>query len=210
MPKGNRKSQFRLNTSALCFCLGVMATVSILLPYIYIKDTGKETPFFRNVERLVDTIEKKTLRSGAARNIEIIAPEPVAPEPVVPEPVVPELEPIEILHPIATLDNPVADEIRTGMQRAFQAYMRDAWKADEYMPVHKRGTNTFGGKGLTIIDSLDTLHLMGLNDEFAHARAFVATDFHFGGHINVFENTIRVLGGLLSAYSLTRDELFLT
>lgn len=103
----------------------------------------------------------------------------------------------------------VADEIRDGMQHAFQAYMRDAWKADEYMPIRKQGTNTFGGKGLTIIDSLDTLYIMGLDTEFRSARHFVETEFRFDGHINVFENTIRVLGGVLSAYSLTKDPLFL-
>lgn len=104
----------------------------------------------------------------------------------------------------------VANEIREGMQHAFQAYMRDAWKMDEYMPVRKKGTNTFGGKGLTIIDSLDTLYLMDLKTEFNSAKHFVETDFRFNGHINVFENNIRVLGGLLSAYSLTKDTLFLT
>jgi mannosyl-oligosaccharide alpha-1,2-mannosidase len=192
MPKGNQR-KFRLNRGALCFCLGVLATLSILLPYLYIKNTDKKTPFFREVERLVDTIDKRTLENSAPTKVE---PRPVA-------------EPEAMRQPIITLDNPIADEIRTGMRRAFQAYMRDAWKADEYMPVEKRGTNTFGGKGLTIIDSLDTLHLMGLNDEFARARTFVESDFRFQGHINVFENTIRVLGGLLSAYSLTKDELFL-
>ena len=197
MPKGNQR-KFRLNRGALCFCLGVMATISILLPYLYIKNTDKQTPFFREVERLIDTIEKRTLENSA--------PRPVAePRPVTePRPVA------EPIGPAPPLEHPVSREIRTGMQRAFQAYMRDAWKADEYMPVQKRGTNTFGGKGLTIIDSLDTLYLMGLHEEFDRARSFVESDFQFKGHINVFENTIRVLGGLLSAYSLTKDELFLT
>ena len=193
MPKGNQR-KFRLNRGALCFCLGVLATLSILLPYLYIKNTDKKTPFFREVERLVDTIDKRTLENSAPTKVE---PRPVA-------------EPEAMRQPIITLDNPIADEIRTGMRRAFQAYMRDAWKADEYMPVQKRGTNTFGGKGLTIIDSLDTLYLMGLHEEFGRARSFVESDFQFKGHINVFENTIRVLGGLLSAYSLTKDEIFLT
>ena len=102
-----------------------------------------------------------------------------------------------------------SNEIRTGMQRAFQAYMRDAWKSDEYKPVSKHGVNTFGGKGLTIIDSLDTLWLMGLTDEYAKAKDFVEHDFKFHGHINVFENNIRVLGGLLSAYTLTDEQIFL-
>mgnify|MGYP006142595269 FL=1 len=103
----------------------------------------------------------------------------------------------------------ISDEIRSSMQYAFQAYMRDAWKSDEYMPIKKRGINTFGGKGLTIIDSLDTLYLMGLDTEFKSAKHFVVNEFHFHGRINVFENNIRVLGGLLSAYSLTNDRIFL-
>lgn len=113
--------------------------------------------------------------------------------------------------PPATLPgHPLAMEIKDGMQHAFQAYMRDAWKSDEYLPVSKRGVNTFGGKGLTIIDSLDTLYLMGLDDEYDAAKKFVETDFKFNGRINVFENNIRVLGGLLSAYTLTDEQVFLT
>ena len=103
----------------------------------------------------------------------------------------------------------ISDQIRSAMQYAFQAYMRDAWKADEYMPVKKRGMETFGGKGLTIIDSLDTLYLMGLETEYKSAKNFVKDEFQFKGRINVFENNIRVLGGLLSIYSLTKDALFL-
>lgn len=100
-------------------------------------------------------------------------------------------------------------DIREGMKNAFRAYARDAWKADEYMPIQKRGVDTFGGKGLTIIDSLDTLYLMGLMDDYNKGLEFVEKEFHFNGRINVFENTIRVLGGLLSIYSLTQEGIFL-
>ena len=97
---------------------------------------------------------------------------------------------------VAPTPHPLALEIRQGMQDAFRAYQRDAWKADEYKPVTRNGENTFGGKGLTIIDSLDTLWLMGLLDEFEAGRTFVRDTFVFEGPINVFENNIRVLGGL--------------
>ena len=103
----------------------------------------------------------------------------------------------------------IANEIREGMKSAFQSYMRDAWKADEYKPVSRRGENSFGGKGLTIIDSLDTLWLMDLKEEYKKALDFVKHDFKFEGRINVFENNIRVLGGLLSAYTLTKEQIFL-
>ena len=104
----------------------------------------------------------------------------------------------------------LSDELRDSMQYAFQSYMRDAWKSDEYMPVKKRGLNTFGGRGLPIIDSLDTLFMMGLDTEFKSARHFVAHEFEFKGKLNVFENNVRTMGGLLSAYTLTKDPLFLS
>jgi len=37
-------------------------------------------------------------------------------------------------------------------------------------PQSKNGVNSFGGLGATIVDSLDTLHIMGLKDEFQKAR----------------------------------------
>ena len=226
MVKGNHKRQLRLSQASICFFLGVLATISIVLPYIYI-ERNKKTPYFRDVERLVRELDARSQHDQQILEPVIeISHEPLLKhvEPLLKhvslkhEPLPLQHEPLPLQHePLKHVVVPelskhvlIAAEIRTGMQRAFQAYMRDAWKADEYMPVQKRGTNTFGGKGLTIIDSLDTLYLMGLHEEFGRARNFVANDFHFRGHINVFENTIRVLGGLLSAYSLTKDELFLT
>jgi hypothetical protein len=68
-----------------------------------------------------------------------------------------------------------------------------------------------GGIGYTIIDALDTMLIMGLKDEFADAREWVANELTFDrkGHFNAFEITIRMLGGLLSAYHLSGDSLFL-
>ena len=52
--------------------------------------------------------------------------------------------------------------------------------------------------------------LMGLSDEFAEARNWVEQDMVVGmdKDVNLFETTIRVLGGLLSTYHLTGDQLF--
>ena len=41
------------------------------------------------------------------------------------------------------------------------------------------GSDTFCGLGATIVDSLDTLWLMDLRQEFARARSWVATEFSF-------------------------------
>jgi mannosyl-oligosaccharide alpha-1,2-mannosidase len=37
-------------------------------------------------------------------------------------------------------------------------------------PQSKNGINSFGGLGATLVDSLDTLYIMGLKDEFKKAR----------------------------------------
>ncbi|KAH7727944.1 Protein MANS-3 [Aphelenchoides avenae] len=65
--------------------------------------------------------------------------------------------------------------------------------------------------GLTIIDSLDTMIIMDLHEEFAEAKHWIETELSFekDKSVSLFETTIRVLGGLLSAYHLTGEELFL-
>lgn len=47
--------------------------------------------------------------------------------------------------------------------------------------------------------------------EFEEARKWVANDLVFDKNVdvNLFESTIRILGGLLSAYHLSGDSLFL-
>lgn len=47
--------------------------------------------------------------------------------------------------------------------------------------------------------------------EFSEAREWVNKHLHFDVNrdVNLFEVTIRVLGGLLSAYHITRDDMFL-
>ncbi|AQK45953.1 Mannosyl-oligosaccharide 12-alpha-mannosidase MNS1 [Zea mays] len=81
----------------------------------------------------------------------------------------------------------------------------------EYEPQSKDGINSFGGLGATLVDSLDTLYIMGLKDEFQKARDWVAEslDFDKDYDASVFETTIRVVGGLLSAYDLSGDKVFL-
>ena len=47
--------------------------------------------------------------------------------------------------------------------------------------------------------------------EFEEARIWVANDLVFDKNVdvNLFESTIRILGGLLSTYHLSGDSLFL-
>ncbi|CAG8504987.1 12766_t:CDS:2 [Funneliformis caledonium] len=104
--------------------------------------------------------------------------------------------------------------VRKAFKHSWDGYVRDAWGCDEYHPISHRGSNlTEIGIGFTIVDSIDTLLIMGLNDEYQRAREWVANslDFDQNYKVNVFETTIRVLGGLLSAYHLSgNDTLFLS
>ena len=118
------------------------------------------------------------------------------------------------------------------MQHAWHAYERDAWGDDDCElvplaphpglltifsldhPISRKGSNltSAGACGYTIVDTLDTLLLMGLDDEYGRARDWVAKSLNFDldAEFNTFETTIRLLGGLLSAYHLSDgDDLYL-
>ena len=53
------------------------------------------------------------------------------------------------------------EEVVDAMRHAWSGYEQHAWGHDELCPVSKKGKNSFGGLGATIVDSLDTLHMMG-------------------------------------------------
>ncbi|KAI9300605.1 glycoside hydrolase [Cunninghamella echinulata] len=67
------------------------------------------------------------------------------------------------------------------------------------------------GKGATIIDSLDTLYIMGLTEEFEKAKNYVATiDWKKDTkEVQIFEVVIRYVGGLISAYELSQEKIFI-
>jgi hypothetical protein len=107
--------------------------------------------------------------------------------------------------------------VRAGMKHAWDSYVRYAWKHDELKPI----TRTFvdwGNRsvltqsiGLTAIESLDTLWLMCMRSEFYRVVAWLSADHTFNVDItlSLFETTIRVLGGLLSAYELSGEPVLL-
>ncbi|KAF9923794.1 mannosyl-oligosaccharide alpha-1,2-mannosidase [Linnemannia zychae] len=106
------------------------------------------------------------------------------------------------------------EKVKEAFLHSWNAYRRDAWGKDEYHPVARYGSNMVKmGQGFTIVDSLDTMLLMGLKDEFEEAKKWVRDELTFDqeGEVNLFETTIRVLGGLLSAYDQSgNDRVFLT
>lgn len=98
----------------------------------------------------------------------------------------------------------------TAFKHAWKGYKDYAWGHDELKPLSKSHSTWFN-LGLTMIDSLDTMWLMGLEKEFQESRDWVANKLivEQNRDVNLFETTIRVLGGLLSAYHFTEDHVFL-
>uniref|UniRef100_A0A9L0SCW0 alpha-1,2-Mannosidase n=1 Tax=Equus caballus TaxID=9796 RepID=A0A9L0SCW0_HORSE len=104
------------------------------------------------------------------------------------------------------------EKVKEMMQFAWQSYRRYAMGKNELRPLTKDGYegSMFGGlSGATVIDSLDTLYLMELKEEFQEAKAWVEESFHLNvsGEASLFEVNIRYIGGLLSAFYLTGEEV---
>lgn len=95
-------------------------------------------------------------------------------------------------------------------KHAWKGYKKSAWGHDNLKPI-SGGYSDWFNLGLTLIDALDTMYVMGLQEQFTEARDWVETELNFNTNqeVNLFETTIRVLGGLLSAYHLSGDEMFL-
>ncbi|UKZ71903.1 uncharacterized protein TrAtP1_012847 [Trichoderma atroviride] len=124
-----------------------------------------------------------------------------------------------IQHPFGPEPSPAARERRARLKevkkvalRAWKGYKKHAWMQDALLPISGGGREQFSGWAATLVDSLDTLWIMGLREEFDEAVAAVA-DIDFGNstsnRINIFETNIRYLGGLLAAYDLSGRELLL-
>nr|BAN20892.1 mannosyl-oligosaccharide alpha-1,2-mannosidase, putative [Riptortus pedestris] len=108
------------------------------------------------------------------------------------------------------------EEAREMFYHAYRAYMDNAYPADELMPLSCEGRyrgshpsrgdldDTLGNFSLSLIDTLDTLVVLGDLAEFEHAVKLVIRDVTFDSDVtvSVFETNIRVLGGLLSAHIL--------
>ena len=95
----------------------------------------------------------------------------------------------------------------------WEAYKKHAWMKDALKPISGSYRDQFSGWAATLVDSLDTLWIMGLRKEFDEAvEAVVGIDFGVSGshHVNTFETNIRYLGGLIAAYDLSKRDSLLT
>ncbi len=107
----------------------------------------------------------------------------------------------------------LAKEVKEQFLHAWEGYKKYAWGHDELKPLSKSYKDWYGVSLLmTPVDAFDTMTLMGLTKEAAEAKKLILDSLSFDKDIYVknFEITIRMLGGLLSAYELDRDTQFLS
>ena len=109
-------------------------------------------------------------------------------------------------------------KLRTMAQDAFlysyDSYLEHGYPFDEVLPIsckyrhydeRLRGTldDVLGNYMLTLVDSLDSLLIMRKFDKFSEAMDKISRiSFATNTSVSVFETSIRVLGGLLSAHQL--------
>ncbi|KRA69668.1 alpha-mannosidase [Caulobacter sp. Root656] len=108
----------------------------------------------------------------------------------------------------------LAADVRAEFQWAWQGYVAKAWGKDEINPVSGTSSSFFvegHDLGLSLVEALDTLWIMGLDAEFQAGVDWVKTslDFDVDGDAQVFETNIRLVGGLLSAHLACGDPMLL-
>ena len=98
------------------------------------------------------------------------------------------------------------DIVKESFTHSWKGYKEHAWLRDEVTPMTGKYKDTFGGWAATLVDALDTLWIMGLKEDFELAVEAARTiDFSTTEtkDINVFETTIRYMGGFLAAYDIS-------
>jgi len=117
--------------------------------------------------------------------------------------------------PAAALDwHSLASDVKAEMRWAWRNYRERAWCKDQIRPI-SCGSESFPLKnhhlGLSLIEALDTLWIMGLDEEFDEGVQWVKANLSFDvdGEVSVFETSIRLVGGLLSAYHACGDPALL-
>ncbi len=105
-----------------------------------------------------------------------------------------------------------ADSVKAEFLHAWNAYKQYAWGHDGLKPLSRKPHDWYASSlYMTPVDAFDTMILMELKDEAAETKRLILDSLSFDKNIEVqsFEITIRLLGGLLSAYQMDGDKRFL-
>jgi hypothetical protein len=107
----------------------------------------------------------------------------------------------------------MANKVRAEFLHAWNGYKTYAWGYDALQPISKKPHNWYKKSLLmTPVDAFDTMILMDLPDEAKEAKELIFKDLDFDVDMDVqnFEVSIRIFGGLLSAYEVDGDRRFLS
>ena len=116
---------------------------------------------------------------------------------------------VEALEASDALSRTRREYVRSCFKRTWSAYRKYAWGKDELRPISNT-SHDWLKLAATMIDSLDNLWIFGMKREFAEAQAFVSRmTFNHATGISMFETVIRIVGGLLSAFELSKERVFL-
>ncbi|KAJ6480867.1 glycoside hydrolase family 47 protein [Mycena sanguinolenta] len=105
-----------------------------------------------------------------------------------------------------------AELVKAAFRHAYGGYEQIAAPHDELSPLTGGVSDPFNGWGVTTVDSLDTMLLMKLNEEYSRGLRHVS-EMNFtlppDEFAPFFETVIRYLGGLLSGYAISKDQVLL-
>ncbi|CAK5074444.1 unnamed protein product [Meloidogyne enterolobii] len=109
------------------------------------------------------------------------------------------------------------DKAHEMFMHGYRSYMENAFPHDELMPLSCKGRqrgvtpsrgdvdDALGNFSLTLVDTLDTLVVLGEFDEFERAVKLAIEQISFDSDltVSVFETNIRMVGGLISAHLMS-------
>lgn len=119
--------------------------------------------------------------------------------------------PVQAVQGLST-DRAFADSVRAAFRHAWDEYVEHAWGHDALRPLSPGYRDWYETSLLmTPVDAYDTMLLMGMDAAADSARALVFSELSFDRDmtVQVFEVTIRLLGGLLSAHQMDGDPRWL-
>ena len=111
-------------------------------------------------------------------------------------------------------DREIAKQIRDEFLHAWAGYRYVAWGYDEYRPLSLKPADFFidgHSFGLSIIEALDTLYVMGLDHELDLCVRWLSANLNFDvdGDVQMFEAVIRMVAGLIAGYYATGERFML-
>lgn len=107
-------------------------------------------------------------------------------------------------------DDKITNDIRSLIHNSFLSYRSKCSTSDYFQPISGGCLNS-SGLSLTTIESLETLYISGLSEDFKTSADYVLNDFTCSSSKfqNFHEMGTKVLGGLIGIYSFTKDHRFI-